>query len=81
MLVYKKIIFLSVHFLISYTIYSYKRLLVMKGYIYKIINVKNGHFYIGSTVEIDKRRDKHFKDLKNGRHHSLHLQRAYNIYG
>lgn len=53
----------------------------MKGYIYKIINVKNGHFYIGSTVEIDKRRDKHFKDLKNGRHHSLHLQRAYNIYG
>ena len=53
----------------------------MKGYIYKIINLENGKFYIGSTVEIDKRRDKHFKDLKNGRHHSLHLQRAYNIYG
>ena len=28
----------------------------MKGYIYKIINVENGHFYVGSTIEIEKRK-------------------------
>lgn len=53
----------------------------MKGYIYKIINVENGHFYVGSTIEIEKRKKRHFKDLKNGRHHSMYLQRAYDKYG
>ena len=54
---------------------------VMKGYIYKIINVENGHFYVGSTIEIEKRKKRHFKDLKDGRHHSMYLQRAYDKYG
>ena len=53
----------------------------MKGYIYKIINVENGHFYVGSTIEIEKRKKRHFKDLKDGRHHSMYLQRAYDKYG
>lgn len=53
----------------------------MKGYIYKIINNENGKFYIGSTLNPTKRKEKHFKDLKNGTHHSLYLQRAYDKYG
>lgn len=53
----------------------------MKGYIYKIINEKNGKFYIGSTVNLDKRKKRHFNDLKNGKHHCLFLQRAFKKYG
>ena len=53
----------------------------MKGYIYKIINEKDGKFYIGSTIDIDKRKKRHFSDLKNGKHHCLFLQRAYKKYG
>ena len=53
----------------------------MKGYIYKIINVENGDFYIGSTLTPQERKERHFKDLKNGTHHSIYLQRAYNKYG
>lgn len=53
----------------------------MAGYVYKIINIKNGKYYIGSTNNIIDRMNRHFRDLKNGRHHSVHLQRAYDIYG
>ena len=53
----------------------------MKGYIYKIVNKENGKFYIGSTIEPQKRQKRHFDDLKNKKHHCLFLQRAYNKYG
>lgn len=53
----------------------------MKGFIYKITNKENGKFYIGSTIEPQKRQKRHFDDLKNKRHHCLFLQRAYNKYG
>lgn len=53
----------------------------MKGYIYKITNKENGKFYIGSTINIDERKERHFEDLELERHHCLHLQRAYNKYG
>ena len=53
----------------------------MKGYIYKIINKENGNFYIGSTIEPQKREKRHFGDLKKKKHHCLFLQRAYNKYG
>lgn len=53
----------------------------MKGYIYKIINKKNGKFYIGSTINISKREKRHFSDLEKNTHHCLFLQRAYKKYG
>lgn len=28
----------------------------MKGYIYKIVNKENGKFYIGSTINLEKRK-------------------------
>jgi group I intron endonuclease len=50
--------------------------------IYCIINVKNGHKYIGSTVVNLKRRlFKHYNLLLNNRHFSKHLQNAWNLYG
>lgn len=53
----------------------------MKGYIYKIVNKENGKFYIGSTINLEKRKKKHFDDLHNKKHHCIFLQRAYDKYG
>ena len=53
----------------------------MKGFIYKIVNKENGKFYIGSTIEPQRRKKRHFDDLRNKRHHCLFLQRAYDKYG
>lgn len=52
----------------------------MKG-LYKIICISNDKFYIGSSLNIEKRIKRHFKDLKKGSHHNIHLQRAFNCYG
>ena len=49
--------------------------------IYKIRNLTNGKFYIGSTIDFDKRKYDHFRDLKNNNHHSYHLQNAFNKHG
>ncbi len=52
----------------------------MIGYIYIIRNSVNGKFYIGSTNNYHKRKLKHFSQLRKNRHHSIHLQRAFNKY-
>jgi group I intron endonuclease len=49
--------------------------------IYKIVNIKNDKFYIGSAVDINRRWKCHRRCLKNGNHENIHLQRAYNKYG
>lgn len=49
--------------------------------IYKIENTITGDCYIGSSINIVQRKNRHFKDLKNKKHHSIILQRAYNKYG
>lgn len=49
--------------------------------IYKITNLANGKFYIGSSVKCNDRRKTHFSKLKNNRHYNSHLQSAYNKYG
>jgi group I intron endonuclease len=49
--------------------------------IYKITNIINGNFYIGSSSNIQKRRQKHFRYLRNGRHENKHLQNAFSKYG
>ena len=49
--------------------------------IYQIQSVKNGKIYIGSAVNIRKRKNSHFHNLKNKKHHSIYLQRHFNKYG
>jgi len=53
----------------------------MKSGIYLIKNIINKKVYIGSAVNIDKRWKEHKKLLKQGKHHSKHLQYAWNIDG
>jgi group I intron endonuclease len=59
---------------------EYKRIPSKSG-IYTIINMLNGHSYIGSAVDLCKRKSKHFRELHKKEHHSPYLQNAYNCYG
>ena len=52
----------------------------LKG-VYAIINPRRHRAYIGSSVHVMKRLGKHFNDLRSGRHHCIHLQRAWDKYG
>jgi len=49
--------------------------------IYKIESIINGKIYVGSAVNLKKRKQEHFYHLKLQRHHSILLQRHYNKYG
>jgi group I intron endonuclease len=49
--------------------------------IYEIINLVNNKKYIGQSVDIRTRLNKHKSSLKHNRHHNSHLQAAYNKYG
>lgn len=53
----------------------------MKAGIYQITNKVNGNCYIGSSVDLQRRRRQHFNNLANGTHVNSHLQNAYNKYG
>lgn len=52
-----------------------------KAVIYKIINLTNAKFYIGSTVKLKERFRKHRRELRANKHHCPHLQSAWNKYG
>ena len=56
------------------------KIMPMDGGIYKITNVTNNKFYIGSTINLRKRIKRHFYELLNQMHHSKHLQNAWNCY-
>lgn len=45
--------------------------------IYRIINTKNNKIYIGSSVDIKKRKEKHFWMLQKGIHDNKFLQSSY----
>lgn len=45
--------------------------------IYCIRNIKNNKRYIGQSVNLERRYNEHFIDLKNRTHHSIKLQKAY----
>lgn len=49
--------------------------------VYTITNTKNGHRYIGSSVDMPRRWATHSRKLNNGTHENRHLQRAWNKYG
>lgn len=53
----------------------------MTSGIYAITNKINGHRYIGSAVNVQKRWNNHRSSLRSGKHHSIHLQNAWNKYG
>jgi group I intron endonuclease len=52
----------------------------MNSGIYKIA-APSGNFYVGSAINIDKRRWLHLFELRKSRHHCKPLQNAYNKYG
>lgn len=49
--------------------------------IYKIINIINNKFYVGSAVDLKRRKTRHFSELRNGKHNNRHLQAAWVKYG
>lgn len=52
-----------------------------KPVIYKIRNVVNDKFYVGSTNDTRERFRCHRRRLRSGKHHSQYLQNAWNKYG
>ena len=48
------------------------------AFIYKILNNKNGKFYIGGTNNFDKRKYQHVYHLKKGTHGNYKLQNDWN---
>lgn len=49
--------------------------------IYGITNIQNGKIYIGSSKHIYQRWKEHIRALNKNKHHSIHLQNAWNKYG
>ena len=49
-------------------------------YIYKIENLLNHKIYIGLTNNIQRRKNRHFSDLKRNVHDNKFLQKEYNLY-
>jgi group I intron endonuclease len=49
--------------------------------IYRILNVANDHFYVGSSVNVRRRRWEHWDSLKKGVHHCEALQAAWVEFG
>ena len=45
--------------------------------VYKITNIVNGKFYVGSTIDFNRRVKNHFNFLRNGAHHSIKLQNSF----
>lgn len=55
---------------------------IYEGVIYIIKNVSSDKVYIGSSIHgLTKRKRCHITNLKNNKHHSIKLQRAWNKYG
>lgn len=53
----------------------------MTSGVYAIKNTFTLKVYVGSSVSVERRRRTHFRDLKNGAHHSVKLQRSWNKHG
>jgi group I intron endonuclease len=64
----------------TYICTLYEKYMKISG-IYRIVCVKNGRFYIGSSVNISKRWWTHKRQLSSGTHSNVFMQRAWNKYG
>ena len=53
----------------------------MNSGIYKITNLVNDKFYIGSSKDLERRKKEHFNHLRKNKHCNSHLQRSWNKYG
>ena len=53
----------------------------MKMGIYKIINVVNNKFYVGSAVNFSRRKIRHFSELRTGKHNNRYLQASWDKHG
>lgn len=51
------------------------------GVIYQIECLVNQKKYIGSSINFANRKSVHLRELKKGKHHSIKLQRAFDLYG
>lgn len=49
--------------------------------IYQIKNIVNNNIYIGSTINLIRRKSEHFNLLRKNKHSNKHLQYAFNKYG
>lgn len=49
--------------------------------VYQILCVPSGKIYIGSTVDLRVRWERHCWSLRRGKHRNAHLQQAWNLYG
>lgn len=53
---------------------------MVKTGIYKLLWPQDGYFYLGRSIDIQKRYEYHTKEFKNG-HHSRYIRPYYNKYG
>ena len=49
--------------------------------VYAIINIVTGYLYIGSALNLKRRKIRHYTELRCQHHHNERLQRAWNKYG
>jgi len=49
--------------------------------IYGLYNTINGKWYVGQSVDLEKRKSGHFYRLRNGTHTNQHLQHSFAKYG
>lgn len=49
--------------------------------IYLVICTRNKKSYVGRAQDIDKRLERHFRELRLGYHHNVNMQRDYDKYG
>lgn len=52
-----------------------------KAGIYRIVNTLTKKYYLGSALDLDRRKKAHLNKLKNNKHHSKKLQNSFNKYG
>ena len=69
-------------------IYEHRRKSLNLSAVYAIKNLDNGKVYVGSAVNLKRRIGDHLRDLTKGEqggeaegHHSIKLQRAWNLHG
>jgi group I intron endonuclease len=49
--------------------------------VYQVRNIKTNKAYVGSTINLNKRKWEHFNTLKNNTHFNVNLQDAFSEYG